>query len=88
MTKLDSFFKVRKNVIYERAKFNRRVQQPGETAEQFIIALYNLSESCKYGTMRNELLRDRLVVGIRDSALSSKLQLDSDLTLEKAKMTI
>ena len=26
MTKLDSFFKVRKNVIYERAKFNRRVQ--------------------------------------------------------------
>ena len=38
--------------------------------------------------MRNELLRDRLVVGIRDSALSSTLQLDSDLTLEKAKTTI
>ena len=63
MTKLDSFFKVRKNVIYERAKFNRCVQQLSETAEQFIITRYNLSECCEYRTMRNELLRDRLVVG-------------------------
>ena len=34
------------------------------------------------------MIRDRLVVGIRDIALSQKLQLDADLTLEKAKRNI
>ncbi len=45
-------------------------------------------ESCEYGTMKNELLRDRLVVGIADKKLSEQLQIDADLTLEKAKKTI
>ena len=86
--KFDSFFKVRKNVIYERARFNRRSQQSGETSEQFIMALYELAENCDYGDRKEEMIRDRLVVGIRDSALSEKLQLDADLTLEKAKKSI
>ena len=88
IAKLDSFFLARRNVIYEGAKFNLRSQLPGETAEQFIIALYTLSETCAYGSMREELIRDRLVVGILDSALSEKMQLDSSLTLEKAKKEI
>ena len=35
--------------------------------------------------MGDEMIRDRLVVGIRDAALSRSLQLDAELTLEKAK---
>ena len=42
----------------------------------------------EYGTLRDEMLRDRLVVGIRDAALSDKLQLDPTLTLESAKKAI
>lgn len=34
------------------------------------------------------MIRDRIVVGIRDTALSQKLQLDPDLTLEKAKTQV
>ena len=34
------------------------------------------------------MLRDRLVVGIRDSAMSQKLQMDPGLTLEKAMKTV
>ena len=56
-----SFFATRKNVIFERARFNLRAQQPGESAEQYIIALYTLVESCEYGSMKEELIRDRLV---------------------------
>ena len=37
-----------------------------------------------FGNLREELIRDRLVVGILDKQLSEKLQLDVDLTLEKA----
>ena len=88
MAKFDEFFKVRKNVIFERAKFNCRNQLPGETAEQYITALYSLIESCDYGNLKEEMLRDRIVVGIRDTALSERLQMDADLTLEKAKKIV
>ena len=33
---------------------------------------------------QDELIRDRIVVGIRDSHLSEKLQMYTNLTLEKA----
>ena len=42
-------------------------------------------DNCNYGNLKDELLRNRLVVGIRDQELSKKLQLDPDLTLEKTK---
>ena len=48
IAKFDSFFKVRKNIIFERARFNRRNQQEGESAEHYIMALYDLAEDCDY----------------------------------------
>ncbi len=88
MAKLDGFFKVRRNVILERARFNCRCQREGESAEQYITVLYSLVETCKFGALRDEMLRDRIVVGIRDTALSERLQLDPDLTVEKVKKAV
>ena len=85
IAKFDSFFQVRKNVIFERARFNRKQD---ESVEQFITCLYQLSENCAYGDLRDEMIRDRIVVGIRDEAMSQKLQLDADLTLESAKKKV
>ena len=39
--------------------------------EQYITALYSPVETCNYGMLK-EMLRDRLVVGIADSALSER----------------
>ena len=86
--KFDSYFQVRKNVIFERARFNKRKQQSGETAEEYIMVLYDLAECCDYGDTKEAMIRDRLVAGIRDHALSEKLQTDSKLTLDTAKKTI
>ena len=88
MAKFDEFFQVRKNVIFERARFNRRNQHEGESIEQYISQLYSLSESCDYGALKEEMLRDRIVVGIRDTSLSERLQMDDKLTLEKAKKMV
>ena len=52
------------------------------------MELYKLAESCSYGDMTYEMFHDRLVVGIHDSALSQRLQLDAGLTLEKAKTMV
>ena len=46
--------------------------------------MYCLAEYCEFGTLRDDLIRDRIVVGIKDKKLSEQLQLDSKLTLEKA----
>ena len=85
LLKFDGFFRVRKNVIIERAKFNRRSQLHDEPAEQFIASLYNLAADCNFGDLKDQLIRDRIVVGIRNQALSEQLH---DLTLEKAKTLV
>ncbi|UYV62484.1 hypothetical protein LAZ67_2000750 [Cordylochernes scorpioides] len=90
-TKLDSVLKafgshfcVRKNIIYERAKFNSRIQEDREPVDEFITSLYKLADSCEFEGLHEQLIRDRIVVGVRDKALSERMQLDSELTLEKA----
>ena len=85
LKKFNDFFKVQKNIIFEIAHFNRRAQRDGESVEQYISDLYSLAENCEYGAMKDEMIRDRLVVGLLDCALSERLQLDPELTLEKAK---
>lgn len=52
--------------------------------DTFITDLYCLSEYCKFGTLREELIRDRIVIGMQNVKLSEKLQMDSGLTLEAA----
>ncbi|KAK3524638.1 hypothetical protein QTP70_032192, partial [Hemibagrus guttatus] len=39
---------------------------------------------CAFGTLRDELIRDRIVVGLKDIKLSERLQLHANLTLENA----
>ncbi|UYV68293.1 K02A2.6-like, partial [Cordylochernes scorpioides] len=80
----DNHFCVRKNIIYERAKFNSRIQEDREPVDEFITSLYKLADSCEFEGLHEQLIRDRIVVGVRDKALSERMQLDSELTLEKA----
>ncbi|XP_037110886.1 uncharacterized protein LOC119124741 [Syngnathus acus] len=81
---LESFFMVKRNVIYERAKFNLRKQGEDETVGSFLTSLYALAEHCNYGQLHDELISDRLVVGLLDAKLSERMQLDPKLTLGSA----
>ena len=82
--KFEVHFVVKRNVIFERAKFNLRSQQDGESVDNFITDLYHLAEYCESGPRRDDLIRDSIVVGIKNKTLSEQLQLNSKLTLEKA----
>ena len=57
---------------------------PDECMEDFITALYKLSKECEYGAMREEFIRDRIVVGVKDINLSDDLQSRANLTLDDA----
>ena len=52
-----------------------------------MLALYSLAEHCSYGSLHDEMIRDCLVVGLLGSKVSETLQLDPDLTLDKAVTT-
>ena len=81
--KFDQHFVKKRNVIFERAKFNMRKQEEGEPVDTFVTDLYALAEHCSLGALHDEMIRDRLVVGLLSARLSEKLQLDAELTLER-----
>ena len=68
---------------------------PGPTKRNFRTdeaihhRLYTLIETCDYATLKDEIIRDRIVVGILEgipnTALSERMQSEANLTLEKAK---
>lgn len=72
------------NAVYERARFNLRKQDEGERSAVFINDHYVLVEHYEYGELRDQMIRDRLAVGLSDHKLSEKLQLDSNLTVDSA----
>lgn len=82
--KFDEHFVPKRNVIHDRACFHKRSQRAGETVEAFVRSLYELAQHCEFGAGKDEQIRDRIVIGIMDKEVSHKLQLEADLTLEKA----
>ena len=81
---LNDYFAERRNTIVERARFNKRSQKPGESTDAFIQDLYRLADNCDYGTLKDDLIRDRIVVGVLDDSLSDRLQSKAHLTLAQA----
>ena len=83
-----------RNIIHERYKFNSRSQLPGETFDAFYADLRSLLNKCHINyrpadehspSPADEMLRDRLVLGIRDDGMRKKLiSQGNTLTLEVA----
>src|SRR5258705_5539742 len=84
VTRLENHFIVRRHTVFERLRFYSRTQEEGETVDEFVTALHALSKHCNFAAMHEEMLRDRVIVGIRDRNLAEKLTMDDTLTLHRA----
>ena len=73
----------KKNVSVCRLLLDSRKQKPGEKFADFLTALKTLMKDCEYGTMENELLRDKIVFGILDDQVRMKLLRTDGLDLKK-----
>ena len=60
--KFEGHFIIKRNVIFERAKFNLRVQKENEPVDTFITDLLTLAQHCNYGNLHDEMVRDRIVI--------------------------
>ena len=48
LDKFTEYCEPRKNICFERYRFNQRVQEAGETNDQYCTALRKLAESCEF----------------------------------------
>ena len=81
---LEAYFKPKRNVVYERYLFNMCQQNSEETVDSYVNRLRKAASTCHFGTLTEELIRDRLVIGLRDHATKLRLLKEDSLDINKA----
>ncbi|CAG2238550.1 unnamed protein product [Mytilus edulis] len=81
--KFENFCIGKTNETYERYCFNKRDQEQGENIDTYVAALRTLVKTCNYGTIEESLIRDRIVIGLRENSTRKKLLQDAKLTLNR-----
>ena len=84
MQKLEEHFSPKPSEIVERFRFHTRTRKPGESVANFIASLRALSEHCNFGTVLEDMLRDRLVCGVNDDTTQKRLLAEPNLTYKRA----
>ena len=54
-------------MVYERYVFNMCVQDNEESLQSYVTRLRKLAASCEYGELTDDLIRDRLVIGLKNN---------------------
>lgn len=81
---LADFCGSQQNEVYERWVFYNRNQKEGEPFDSFLMDIKILVKSCEFGDALEVMLRDRIVMGIRDEKLQLKLIKTTGLTYNSA----
>ena len=84
IAKFDEYFSPRKNLPYTRFKFFTYNQTNGQTIDEYVTELKSRSRHCEFGTLKESLIRDRIVAGIQDAKVRERLLRETDLSLDKA----
>lgn len=79
----DDHFKPKQNEVINSYNFNKRDQEDGETFDAFYTAIRKIAENCNYKE-KDRMLRDRILIGIKDQRTQQKLLEVKELTLDKA----
>ena len=84
ITALNNHFKPQVIVIYERFKFYNRSQEQHENVMSYVAALKSLASTCDFGDRLEEMLRDRVVMGLREEGTQRVLLTERNLTFARA----
>lgn len=72
-------------VIGQRYRFYKRNQKDHEAIKDFVAAIRALATDCQFGNFLDQALRDKLVIGLKDTETQNKLlNEEDDLTFEAA----
>ena len=82
LRKLEAFCIGGSNERYEQYKFKKRYQEVDESIDSYVACLRSLAKTCNYGELKDSLIRDRLVIGIRNNSVRKILLQDSKRSLK------
>ena len=82
--KFDEHCLPKKNVTLVRHKFFTYKQREGQSFHEFVIQLKRLSSDCEFGELKDSLIRDTIIIGIRYERLRERMLREPDLDLSKA----
>ncbi|XP_044766427.1 uncharacterized protein LOC123322548 [Coccinella septempunctata] len=82
--KFEAYFIPSVNVTYERYIFFTRDMEESETVDEYVTQLKQLSKNCEFEKLTDSLIKDRLVLGIKDKNVKDRLLRTKNLDLIKA----
>lgn len=74
--------------IAENYKFLSRCQAEDEAINKFLVDIQQIADNYNFGNALIRMLQDRIVFGVRSSALLKQLLAKKDLTLEEAEAMV
>ena len=80
----EDFYAPKMNRTLERHKFFTREQNLGESIDDYVNELKTRSRDCEFGTLRDSLIADRIVCGIRETKVRERLLREKKLELQTA----
>ncbi|XP_039298693.1 uncharacterized protein LOC111050145 isoform X1 [Nilaparvata lugens] len=84
LQKLEDNCLPKSNESVDRHIFFSRNQHVGESFDEFLLELKKLSSSCNFGSLKDSLIKDRVISGINNVNLKERLLKEENLNLEKA----
>lgn len=82
LKKFDEYCAPKKNETFERFLFNSIQQKEGQSFDSFLTELKKAVKTTNYKD-QDDMIRDKVVIGIHNKNTQEKLLRDRDLTLEK-----
>jgi hypothetical protein len=86
LDRYSDYFAPLKSEVFDRFRFHKRHQKPGEPFDAWLVELRSMVKSCNYGTeaVVNSILRDQIVLGVASDPVREKLLYETNLSLAGA----
>ena len=79
----DDYCEPRKNTTMARHKFLTHKQSPGQSFNEFVTELKNLSDDCEFATLKDSLVKDVIICGVSDNNLRERFLREDTLDLTR-----
>ncbi|XP_073962711.1 uncharacterized protein [Choristoneura fumiferana] len=83
ISNFDAYVEPRKNIITNSFKFFNLKQEEGEQVDKFITRLKVQAKQCDFGDQEDRLVRDMIVIGVRDKGVQERLLREANIELNQ-----
>ncbi|CAB4024344.1 Hypothetical predicted protein [Paramuricea clavata] len=81
--KFEDYCIPKQNTTMQRYKFDKRVQGETESVDQYVTELWLLAKNCRFGELQEEIIRNRIICGIKADRLQARMLREDNLILDK-----